>query len=54
MDFNEDLDKIEMEVKVVEFENEAAEKVVSLIVEDLDSAKVNLSSSSVDEVKELL
>lgn len=53
MDFNEDLDKIEMEVKVVEFENEAAEKGVSLIVEDLDSAKVNLSSSSVDEVKEL-
>lgn len=53
MEFNADLDKVEMKVKVEEFEDERTGKIVSLIVEGLDSAKVNLSSSSVDEVKEL-
>lgn len=53
MEFNTELDKVEMKVKVEEFEDERAGKVVNLTVEDLDSAKVDLSSSSVDEVKEL-
>lgn len=53
MEFNTELEKVEMKVKVEEFEDEKAGKVVNLTVEDLDSAKVDLSSSSVDEVKEL-
>ncbi|MFC3417900.1 hypothetical protein ACFOLA_08930 [Salinicoccus hispanicus] len=53
MEFNTELDKVEMKIKIEEFKNERSEKVVNLIVEDLDSATVDLSNSSVDEVKEL-
>ncbi|GAB3056707.1 hypothetical protein ACFOU0_02735 [Salinicoccus sesuvii] len=53
MEFNTELDKVEMKVRIEELENEKAEKVVNLKVEDLDSATVDLSNNSVDEVKEL-
>ncbi|WP_203249068.1 hypothetical protein [Sporosarcina beigongshangi] len=53
MEFNMKLDKVVMEVKIEELKDEGGEKVVSLIVEDLDSAKIDLSNSSIDEVKDL-
>lgn len=53
MEFNEDLEEVIMNVEIEELDDEQGNKRVSFVVKDLDSIKVELSNSNVDDIKEL-
>ncbi len=52
MEFSTELEKVDMEVKIEELTDDEGKKIVNFVVEDLDSAIIELSNSSVDEVKD--
>ncbi len=53
MESNADLEKVVMNVEIEELENELGNKVVNFVVKDLDTVRIELSNSEVDDIKEL-
>lgn len=53
MESNLDLEEVVMDVEIEEIKDGQGDKIVSFVVEDLDSIKVELSNSKVEDIKEL-
>lgn len=53
MESNVDLEEVVMNVEIEVLEDNQGNKSVSFVVKDLDSIRVELSNSNVDDIKEL-